>query len=106
VVATAAHDTAAAVAAVQAGAGTAFLSSGTWSLLGAELPAPILSAEARERNFTNEGGVCGTIRLLKNIGGLWLLQECRRAWSRAGNEFSYDALLGAAREAPAFRSLF
>ena len=107
VVATACHDTAAAVAAVQARPGAAFLSSGTWSLLGAELPAPILSDAARDRNFTNEGGVCGTTRLLKNIAGLWLLQACRRSWSAAGREFSYDALLDAAAgDTIAFRSLF
>ena len=107
VIATACHDTASAVAAVHAGAGTAFLSWGTWSLLGTELLAPILSAEARDRNFTNEGGVCGTIRLLKNIGGLWLLQACRRSWAAVGQEFSYDALLDAAAdEVLAFRSLF
>ena len=106
VIATACHDTASAVAAVRAGDGTAFLSSGTWSLLGAELPAPILSAAARDRNFTNEGGVCGTIRLLKNIGGLWLLQACRRSWKAAGQESSYDALLDAAADDTlAFRSL-
>ena len=106
VVATAGHDTASAVAAVHAGAGTAFLSSGTWSLLGTELPAPILTPEARDRNFTNEGGVCGTIRLLKNISGLWLLQACRRSWAAAGQAPSYDALLGAAAdERHAFRSL-
>ena len=107
VIATACHDTASAVAAVCAGASTAFLSSGTWSLLGTELPAPILSAEARDRNFTNEGGVCGTIRLLKNICGLWLLQACRRSWNAAGQEFSYEALLDtAADDTLAFRSLF
>ena len=106
VVATACHDTAAAVAAVRAGGGTAFLSSGTWSLLGTELPAPILSADARDRNFTNEGGVCGTIRLLKNICGLWLLQACRRSWMAAGQALSYDDLLAAAAdERHAFRSL-
>jgi rhamnulokinase len=94
------------VAAVRTGDGTAFLSSGTWSLLGTELPAPILSDEARDRNFTNEGGVCGTIRLLKNICGLWLLQECRRSWSDAGRESSYAALLeSAADDTYAFRSL-
>jgi rhamnulokinase len=106
VVATAGHDTASAVAAVRAGAGTAFLSSGTWSLLGTELSAPILTPEARDRNFTNEGGVCGTIRLLKNISGLWLLQACRRSWMAAGQASSYEALLGAAAdERHAFRSL-
>jgi rhamnulokinase len=106
VVATACHDTASAVAAIRAGASAAFLSSGTWSLLGMELPTPILTPEARDRNFTNEGGVCGTIRLLKNIGGLWLLQACRRSWQAAGQTSSYEALLGAAAdERHAFRSL-
>ena len=106
VVATACHDTASAVAAVRADGHTAFLSSGTWSLLGTELPAPILTAEARDRNFTNEGGVCGTIRLLKNICGLWLLQACRRSWKAAGHELSYTALLdAAAADALAFGSL-
>jgi rhamnulokinase len=105
IVATACHDTASAVAAVRAGAGSAFLSSGTWSLLGAELPAPILSAAARDANFTNEGGACGTIRFLKNIGGLWLLEACRRSWESAGRPDRYADLLDAAAEAPAFRSL-
>ena len=66
------------MASVEAGGTSAFLSSGTWSLLGTELPAPIVTPRTRELNFTNEGGVCGTTRLLKNIGGLWLLQSCRR----------------------------
>jgi rhamnulokinase len=105
VVATACHDTASAFAAVRAGAGTAFLSSGTWSLLGAELSAPILSAAAREANFTNEGGAGGTIRFLKNISGLWLLEACRQSWKAAGRRDRYEELLQAAAEAPAFRSL-
>jgi rhamnulokinase len=100
------HDTGSAVASVSAGGTTAFISSGTWSLLGTELPAPVMSAKARDLNFTNEGGVAGTTRLLKNIGGLWLLQACRRSWSRAGQELGYDALLSAARDdAHAFQSL-
>lgn len=78
VVAPACHDTGSAVAAISASGESAFLSSGTWSLLGAELPAPVITPRARDLNFTNEGGVCGTIRLLKNIGGFWLLQSCRR----------------------------
>jgi rhamnulokinase len=95
------------VASVFAGGNTAFLSSGTWSLLGTELRAPVINAKARDLNFTNEGGVCGSIRLLKNIGGLWLLQECRRCWAAAGKDFAYDALLDAAANEPhAFRSLF
>lgn len=100
VVAPACHDTGSAVAAIDTGDRAAFLSSGTWSLLGAEIAAPIVTAKARELNFTNEGGVCGTIRLLKNIGGLWLLQSCRRAWTAAGREYSYDDLLAAAAEQP------
>jgi rhamnulokinase len=107
VVAPACHDTGSAVASVFAGGRTAFLSSGTWSLLGTELPAPVISPKARDLNFTNEGGVCGTTRLLKNIGGLWLLQACRRAWAAAGEDFSYEGLLDAAAGEPhAFRSLF
>jgi rhamnulokinase len=107
VVAPACHDTGSAVASVFAGGRTAFLSSGTWSLLGTELPAPVISPKARDLNFTNEGGVCGTTRLLKNIGGLWLLQACRRSWAAAGEDFSYEGLLdAAAREPRAFQSLF
>ena len=105
VVATACHDTASAFAAVRAGAGTAVLSSGTWSLLGAELSAPILSAAARDANFTNEGGTRGTIRFLKNISGLWLLEACRQSWEAAGRRDRYEDLLAAAADAPAFRSL-
>jgi len=98
VVAPACHDTASAVASVCAGGATAFISSGTWSLLGTELDAPVMSAKARDLNFTNEGGVCGTIRLLKNIGGLWLLQACRKAWAADGQTIEYDALLSAAAD--------
>ena len=106
VVAPACHDTASAVASVHAGGETAFLSSGTWSLLGTELMAPVITAKARDLNFTNEGGVCGTIRLLKNITGLWLLQSCRRVWDAAGEHVEYDELLtAAADERLAFVSL-
>jgi rhamnulokinase len=107
VVAPACHDTGSAVAAVTAGGTTAFLSSGTWSLLGTELDAPVITEQARDLNFTNEGGVGGTIRLLKNIGGLWLLQACRRTWT-AGGAFSaeYEELMAAAAdERLAFTSL-
>jgi rhamnulokinase len=96
VVAPACHDTGSAVASVYAGGTTAFVSSGTWSLLGTELPAPVITAVARDLNFTNEGGVCGTTRLLKNITGMWLLQGCRRSWAAAGREFAYEDLLAAA----------
>lgn len=101
VVAPACHDTGSAVASITTGGDTAFLSSGTWSLLGVELPAPVLTARAAALNFTNEGGVRGTTRLLKNIAGLWLLQACRRAWAADGVDLSYDALVAAAATAPA-----
>jgi rhamnulokinase len=106
VVAPACHDTGSAAASVFGGGSTALLSSGTWSLFGTELPAPVITPKARDLNFTNEGGVCGTTRLLKNIGGLWLLQACRRSWAASGQEFAYDALLAAADEQRPFRSLF
>ncbi|HVW86625.1 MAG TPA: rhamnulokinase family protein, partial [Bryobacteraceae bacterium] len=96
VVAPACHDTGSAVAAVATQGKAAFLSSGTWSLLGTEVAAPVITPRALELNFTNEGGVCGTTRLLKNIGGLWLLQSCRRCWLDEGHEYSYDDLLAAA----------
>ncbi len=86
VVAPATHDTGSAVASVFAAPSTAFISSGTWSLLGTELKSPVITPKARDLNFTNEGGVCGTTRLLKNIGGLWLLQACRRSWAADGRE--------------------
>jgi len=107
VVAPASHDTGSAVASVFAARNVAFISSGTWSLVGTELEAPVVSPQARDLNFTNEGGVCGTTRFLKNIGGLWLLQACRRSWAANGHEYGYDGLLAAARdhERP-FQSLF
>jgi rhamnulokinase len=107
VVAPACHDTGSAVAAVFASAKSAFLSSGTWSLLGAEIPAPVITPQTRDLNFTNEGGVCGTIRLLKNIGGLWLLQSCRRCWAASGQNHPYEELMDAAADKRnAFVSLF
>lgn len=106
VVAPASHDTGSAVAAVPAqGTSWAYISSGTWSLMGVELPEPLINAQTLQYNFTNEGGVGGTIRLLKNIMGLWLVQECRRTWERAGQSFSYDDLTRMAESAPPFRSL-
>src|SRR5580704_7315195 len=101
VIAPACHDTGSAVAAVAAGGTTAFLSSGTWSLLGTEVTSAIVTDQARRLNFTNEGGVGNTIRLLKNITGMWLLEGCRCAWSAAGEEYTYPQLLEAAAEAPA-----
>jgi rhamnulokinase len=102
VTAPACHDTGSAVAAVKTGGSIAFLSSGTWSLLGTEVPEAIVSADSRRFNFTNEGGVGGTYRLLKNITGMWLLEECRKAWGEAGQRLSYGELCGmASTEEPA-----
>ncbi|HEX5322340.1 MAG TPA: rhamnulokinase family protein [Capsulimonadaceae bacterium] len=102
------HDTAAAVTAVPAepDAKWAFLSSGTWSLLGAQLDQPILSKEALEMGLSNEAGVGNTVRLLKNIMGLWLVQECRRSLkAKEGREYSYAELTMLAKQAPAGGSL-
>jgi rhamnulokinase len=100
VYASAGHDTASAVAAVPAeGSEFCYISSGTWSLMGVELDAPLINEQTLALNFTNEAGVAGTTRLLKNIAGLWLLQECRRAWSLEGNEYTYEELTQAAAEA-------
>ena len=87
----ASHDTASAVVAVPFEAGTtaAYISSGTWSLVGVEVDAPVLSEQARAANLTNERGFGGTTRLLKNVMGLWLVQECRRAWIAEGTSPSY-----------------
>lgn len=106
VVATCSHDTGAAVAAVPAeGDDWAYLSSGTWSLLGAELASPLLGADALKENFTNEVGHGGSIRFLKNIVGLWILQECRRAWLAAGTDLSYAELCADAEKVAPLRSL-
>ena len=91
VYATAGHDTASAVAAVPASSASwCYISSGTWSLMGVETDAPIINEDALALNFTNEVGAGGKIRLLKNIAGLWLLQECRRDWALKGREYSYE----------------
>ena len=100
------HDTASAVVAVPAvSSDYAYISSGTWSLMGIETTEPRISPETRAANFTNEGGACGTIRLLKNIMGLWLIQECRRTWSRRGTDHSYAELTQRAVAAAPFVSL-
>jgi rhamnulokinase len=125
VIAVGCHDTASAVAAVPAVSGNsalppqsaipnppsswAYLSSGTWSLLGVETSAPVINEQSLQMNFTNEGGVApagqaGTIRLLKNIMGLWLLQECRRQWRREGREYDYAQLTAIAESAAPFRA--
>ncbi|VXB89553.1 Rhamnulokinase [Arthrobacter sp. 9V] len=102
VVAVGSHDTASAVAAVPAAQDDfAYISSGTWSLVGVELNAPVLSEASRKANFTNERGVDGTIRYLRNVGGLWLLSECQRAWAAQGFTQSLPALLDSAAALPA-----
>ena len=102
VVAVASHDTGSAVAAVPAeDENYAYLSSGTWSLMGIESAEPIISERSFELNFTNEGGIEGTIRVLKNICGMWLLERCRAEWPEMG----YAELIAAAESAESFRSL-
>jgi rhamnulokinase len=105
VVAPACHDTGSAVAAISARDGTAFLSSGTWSLLGTELDSPVITPEALRMNFTNEGGVNGTTRLLKNVMGLWMLQGCRQSWTAQGRSYDYRELLEFAVRETSFRHL-
>src|SRR5262245_38283915 len=109
VVAPATHDTGSAVAAVPTDrTGTsqwAYISSGTWSLMGLELTQPVLTPRALELNVTNEGGIDGTWRLLKNIMGLWLVQECRRAFERRGKSLDYATMTRLAAQARPFQSL-
>jgi rhamnulokinase len=103
VIAVGTHDTASAVAAAPlSSAHCAYLSSGTWSLMGLEEPEPIITAESAAYNITNEGGVCRTIRFLKNIGGLWLIQECRRNWAEQGEELDYARIAELAMAAEPF----
>jgi len=100
------HDTASAVVAVPAsGPHFAYISSGTWSLVGLELDAPVLTEESRLANFTNEGGVDGTIRYLRNVTGLWLLQECMRQWRLQGSAYTWTGLLRLTEKSKPFRSL-
>ena len=102
VIAVAGHDTASAVASVPAmNPDFAYLSSGTWSLMGVETKGPVITEETESLNFTNEGGVDGTIRLLKNICGMWLLERCRAAWGQT----SYPELIAEANASEPFRSL-
>ncbi len=106
VIAPACHDTGSAVAAVPAESpGFAWISSGTWSIMGAEVTDPVINQNSLAFNFTNEGGVCGTFRLSKNIMGLWLIQECRRTWARQGQEYSYDELTQMAAQAAPFQAI-
>ncbi|MGW8361404.1 rhamnulokinase [Streptomyces wedmorensis] len=106
VTAVASHDTASAVVAVPATApGAAYVSCGTWSLAGLELDAPVLTEESRAAGFTNERGIDGTVRYLRNIMGLWLLEECRRTWTAQGVPAGLDGLLADAARAEPFASV-
>jgi len=106
VVAGCSHDTGAAVAAVPGeGQNWCYLSSGTWSVVGIELEEPIINAASLAYGFANEMGYGGTVRFLKNVVGLWVVQECRREWAREGHEYAYDDLTKMAQEAEPLRSL-
>ncbi len=106
VIATCSHDTGAAVAAVPAqGENWAYLSSGTWSLMGVEWPQPVINEPARTIGFTNEIGFGDTVRLLKNIIGLWIAQECRRHWAKEGKKYEFGQLVELSAAAPPFVSL-
>ncbi len=106
VIAPACHDTGSAVAATPLSTPrAAYISSGTWSLVGVEVPDPVITPHSRNYNFTNEGGVNGTIRLLKNVTGLWLVQECRRIWAAAGRDYAWDQITNLANQATPFDSL-
>lgn len=106
VVAPATHDTGSAVAAVPMDPENAiYLSSGTWSLMGIEVKEPVINEQMLAYNLTNEGGVEGTFRLLKNIMGLWLVQECRRQWQREGEDYDYGEMVDMAAAAPPFGPL-
>ena len=99
------HDTASAVAAIPGSGSFAFCSSGTWSLFGVETDEPLLSDEVRDANFSNEGTIQGGFRPLKNIMGLWLIQECRRDWQKAGMNLSWNDIVMQAKEAEPFACL-
>jgi rhamnulokinase len=107
VVAPATHDTGSAIVAIpaQQSDGWGYISSGTWSLVGVELSQPVMTRESLAANYTNEGGVFGTTRYLKNVMGLWLLQECQHCWNRSGNAIDYDTLLADVDAIPAFATL-
>jgi sugar (pentulose or hexulose) kinase len=105
VIAPACHDTGSAVAAISARDGIAFISSGTWSLVGTELDAPVITPESLRLNFTNEGGINGTTRLLKNVMGLWMLQGCRKSWTALGHNYEYLELMEAAAGQPPLQHL-
>ena len=109
VIAVAGHDTASAVAAVprtENGQRVAFLSSGTWSLMGTVTDLPVITPESAQMNFTNEGGVAGTTRLLKNITGMWILEQCRKEWSKQGKDYSYPDIVQMAESVTEIPALF
>ena len=100
------HDTASAVVGTPlAHTDGLYISSGTWSLVGLEVPRPVISDETEANNITNEGGYAGTIRLLRNVAGLWLLQSCRRVWAAEGRTYSYPELVSMAGDADGLRSI-
>jgi len=106
VIAVGSHDTASAVASIPGlDEGSAFISSGTWSLMGVELDAPETTERARELGFTNEGGCAGKTLLMRNITGLWILQECIRQWEKDGRSCGWDEVIAAARASAGFRSI-
>jgi rhamnulokinase len=106
VIAVAGHDTASAVAAVPAENNNfAYISSGTWSLMGIEIQEPIITEESYRLNFTNEGGVEGTTRFLKNITGLWLLEQCRKEWETSGKKYTYSEMVELSVSAAGFPSV-
>ncbi|MDH6358568.1 rhamnulokinase family protein [Parabacteroides sp. PF5-9] len=106
VIAVAGHDTASAVVAVPAvDTHFAYLSSGTWSLMGIEVEQPIINDASFNNNFTNEGGIEGTTRFLKNITGMWLLEQCRKEWEREGRSYSYEEIVQKAEKESTFASI-
>ena len=105
VIAPATHDTASAVAGAPLEDGWAYISSGTWSLVGVERDSALINADVARYNFTNEGGASGTIRFLKNVMGLWILESCRREWKERGFDFDYTALLRQVETIDGYRAL-
>lgn len=104
VIAPATHDTASAVAGAPIGRGEAYISSGTWSLIGVELNNAVINADVSRQNFTNEGGAYGTVRFLKNVMGLWIFESCRREWSGNGIAADYDQLLSGVEAVKGFKA--
>lgn len=109
VVAVASHDTASAVATVPRthnGQPTAYLSSGTWSLMGTVTDKPVINEESARQNFTNEGGIDGTTRLLKNITGMWILEQCRKEWKAEGKQYDHTTIINMAESVQHVPDLF